>query len=90
MALVTTTFEVLAVLAAMAALLWFSAFVEARQLGPVATADHPYAGDAGAGVPVLAPAREAKETDMAAPGAPVVGAAAAAGVAQLAEVGQAA
>lgn len=36
MALVTTVIEVVGVLAAMAMLLWFSAVLEARQLGPVA------------------------------------------------------
>ena len=35
MALVTTVIEVVGVLAAMAMLLWFSAVLEARQLGPV-------------------------------------------------------
>jgi hypothetical protein len=34
-ALVLTLVEVLAVLAGMAFFLWFSAFMEARQLGPV-------------------------------------------------------
>lgn len=34
-ALVTTIFEIVGMLAAMAALLWLSALVESRQLGPV-------------------------------------------------------
>lgn len=36
MALVTTMSGVIGVLAAMALLLWFSAYIEARHLGPVA------------------------------------------------------
>lgn len=41
MALVTTVFEVVGVLAAMAMLLWFSAVLEARQLGPVLLGSEP-------------------------------------------------
>lgn len=36
MALVTTICEVVGVLTAMALLLWFSAYIESRQLGPIA------------------------------------------------------
>ena len=36
MALVTTISEVIGVLAAMAVLLWFSFYIESRQLGPAA------------------------------------------------------
>ena len=36
MALVTTVSEVIGVLVAVAVLLWFSSYIEARKLGPVA------------------------------------------------------
>ena len=40
MALLTTLLAVIGILAGMAALLWFSAFIETRQLGPAEGPDN--------------------------------------------------
>lgn len=57
MALVTTISEVIGVLAAMAVLLWFSFYIESRQLGPAA-------GPVGERSPAGSMAPEAAETPL--------------------------